>query len=78
MKAARQVLTYCLYSLYVAAMTGLPALGTAPDTAATGMPDAFLQQHCLRCHDAKTQEGQLRIETLSRDFASLSAAAKWA
>jgi hypothetical protein len=78
MKAARQVLTYCLHSLYVAAMTGLPALGAAPDTAASGMPDAFLSRHCLRCHDAKTQEGQLRIDTLSRDFASLSAAAKWA
>ena len=49
-----------------------------PDSQAGGMPDAFLRQHCLRCHDAKTQEGQLRIDTLSRDFASLSAAAKWA
>jgi len=49
-----------------------------PDSRGGGMPDAFLKQHCLRCHDAKTQEGQLRIDTLSRDFASLDATQRWA
>jgi hypothetical protein len=65
----------CLTALVVSAGGGHAA---TPDSRGGGMPDAFLQQHCLRCHDAKTQEGQLRIDTLSRDFASLSAAAKWA
>jgi len=49
-----------------------------PDAVATGMPDAFLERHCLRCHDAGDQQGQLRLDSLDRDFRSLSAAQRWA
>jgi hypothetical protein len=55
----------------------MPAVSGAT-AAAPAAADAFLQQHCLRCHDGETQEGQFRLDTLSRDFASVSAAQKWA
>ena len=43
-----------------------------------GMPDTFLKQHCVRCHDGKVQEGQFRLDTLDRNFTSLLAAERWA
>jgi hypothetical protein len=30
--------------------------------------DAFLSKHCVSCHGPKKQKGDLRIDTLSRDF----------
>ena len=44
----------------------------------SGMPDTFLKQHCVRCHDGKVQEGQLRLDTLDRSFASQLTAERWA
>lgn len=55
-----------------------PSIAATADESTVGMPDAFLQRHCLRCHDAKLQEGQLRLDTLDRDFNSLFAAQRWA
>ena len=37
----------------------------------------FFQTYCLRCHDAKKQEGKLRLDTLSRDFADEAVAQRW-
>lgn len=37
----------------------------------------FLTKHCLRCHDDKVQKGELRIDTLSRDFAGGGSAGHW-
>ncbi|MSR65730.1 MAG: DUF1587 domain-containing protein, partial [Verrucomicrobiae bacterium] len=37
----------------------------------------FFQTYCLRCHDAKKQEGKLRLDTLSRDFADQAVAQRW-
>src|SRR5262245_39687332 len=37
----------------------------------------FLQKFCLRCHDDKKQEGEFRLDTLSRDFADAKAAQQW-
>lgn len=39
---------------------------------------SFLQTHCFRCHGEKKQKGDFRMDTLSRDFADLKAAEKWA
>ena len=44
----------------------------------SGMPDTFLKQHCVRCHDGKVQEGQFRLDTLDRSFASQLTAERWA
>jgi PAS domain-containing protein len=30
--------------------------------------DAFLEKHCLRCHGPQREEGDIRIDQLSRDF----------
>ena len=30
--------------------------------------ETFLNEHCLNCHRAKKEKGDLRIDTLSRDF----------
>ncbi len=38
---------------------------------------AFLQQHCFECHDADTQKGKLRLDTLPPDFASHATAETW-
>ena len=68
-----------LLTLAVAWLLGPPVAWAEPAT--TGQQAAanrFLEQHCIRCHDGQTQEGQFRIDDLSRDFASLSAAQQWA
>ena len=38
----------------------------------------FFKTHCLRCHDAKKQKGDFRLDNLSHDFANSLAAEKWA
>ena len=37
----------------------------------------FFTRYCLRCHDAKKQEGQFRLDTLSRDFTDMLNAQRW-
>ena len=34
-------------------------------------------KYCLRCHNAETQEGQFRLDTLSRDFTDMLVAQRW-
>ena len=38
----------------------------------------FLAEHCVRCHGEKKQKGNLRLDTLSRDFAAPLSASHWA
>ena len=38
---------------------------------------AILAKYCLRCHDAKKQEGQFRLDTLSRDLHDTLVAERW-
>ena len=40
--------------------------------------DAFFSRHCLRCHDAGTQEGGFRLDTLAHDFGDMTVAERWA
>jgi hypothetical protein len=39
--------------------------------------DTYLANHCLRCHNDSTQEGNFRIDNLPRDFTSTSHAEIW-
>ena len=66
----------------------LPGTPVSPGSAAGegGAADAaqfdqavlpFLQANCFRCHGEKEQKGELRIDTLSRDFAGGGAATHW-
>ena len=57
----------------------LPLSARAAESGATAaVAEQFLRQHCVRCHDASVQEGQFRIDTLDRSFATHSAAERWA
>ncbi|NDH93287.1 MAG: DUF1588 domain-containing protein [Planctomycetia bacterium] len=47
-------------------------------TAAAEPFEAFLQQHCLRCHGPDLAERDLRIDQLSRDFAAGTDGHLWA
>ncbi|HWB04469.1 MAG TPA: DUF1592 domain-containing protein [Verrucomicrobiales bacterium] len=49
----------------------------APPPAASPLTP-FLSEHCLRCHGEKKQKGDLRLDTLPRDFSSPLPAAHWA
>jgi len=84
---AAALIVRLLASLLASLLVGPPAAHA--ETAADKLPAAtadsqaaaatrFFEQHCLRCHDGQTQEGQFRIDDLSRDFTSLVAAEKWA
>ena len=56
--------------------------GQAADAPASTDFDAavkpFLEEHCTRCHGEKKHKGELRLDTLSRDFAAGGAAMHWA
>jgi mono/diheme cytochrome c family protein len=61
------------------------AVGAEPATAAAGeavagatLARGFIEQHCLRCHDAKRQEGEFRLDTLAADFTNEQGANRWA
>ncbi|MSU33798.1 MAG: DUF1592 domain-containing protein [Pedosphaera sp.] len=38
----------------------------------------FLSEHCVRCHGEKKQKGNLRLDTLPRNFAAPLSASHWA
>lgn len=56
--------------------------GTGFSTAGATSPaepyEAFLTQHCIACHGPEHQEGELRIDSLSRDFKLGGEAHRWA
>jgi hypothetical protein len=64
----------------------LPLVVVAALQAANG-PDAakefegvvrpFLEAHCFACHGDKKQKGDLRLDTLARDFVSANTAGHW-
>ena len=49
------------FSIYLLLFFGLSAYGVKP-------LEGFLTKHCVRCHGPKKEKGDLRIDTLSRDF----------
>jgi hypothetical protein len=40
--------------------------------------EAFVTQHCIRCHGTEKEEGDFRVDLLSRDFASGTDSHHWA
>ncbi len=60
-------------------MVALTRYVTGTETAKAGEPfEAFLTQHCLRCHGPDAEEGGLRVDQLSRDFKSGADSHLWA
>lgn len=49
----------------------------AASVVADDEPRAFFERHCVRCHGAKAQEGEFRLDTLSRDFSDAATAQLW-
>ncbi len=54
------------------------SLGLAGAVRAAEPFDAFLEQHCVRCHGPEKEKGDLRIDQLSRDFKLGADAHHWA
>ena len=52
-------------------------LGASSVSAAEPL-ESFLQKHCVRCHGAQKEEGDIRIDRLSRDFKSGVDSHHWA
>lgn len=46
--------------------------------AAESPTKAFFAEHCVRCHGAKQQKGEFRVDTLSTNFTDLAVAQHWA
>ena len=53
------------------------ALAASSAPAAESL-EAFLQNHCVRCHGPQREEGDLRIDRLSRDFTAGADTHQWA
>ena len=53
------------------------ASGMASASAAEPF-EAFLKKHCIRCHGPQKEEGDIRIDRLSRDFTSGLDSHQWA
>jgi hypothetical protein len=68
-------LRHCLQTLALC----WPVLSSLPVAAATlpAPTKSFLQKHCYECHDADTQKGKLRLDTLAPDFALPATAETW-
>ena len=56
------------HAYFKAAMLLTASLGSAGAIKAAEPFEAFLEQHCLRCHGPEKEKGDLRIDQLSRDF----------
>lgn len=59
-------------SLFFAALTGCGLLAEGANLAKD-----FLREHCLRCHDAKTTKGGLRLDQVGQDFTDLRTSEVW-
>lgn len=46
-------------------------------TSFTVKAQPFFAKYCLRCHDAKKQEGKFRLDTLPRNFTDMLVAQRW-
>lgn len=55
-------------SSFAAALLFATSLGWAGAARAAKPFDAFLENHCIRCHGPEKEKGDLRIDRLSRDF----------
>ena len=50
-----------------------------PDAAGFGQQiQPFLKEHCVSCHGAEKQKGDLRLDTLPNRFEDAATAARWA
>lgn len=66
-------------TILFAAMS-FPGTVVADDQPSAVMPQehaAFFRENCLKCHNAKTQEGKVNLQTLSFNLNTLETAELW-
>ncbi|MBA4190724.1 MAG: hypothetical protein C0467_22290 [Planctomycetaceae bacterium] len=63
------------FAVMLALATASPAVAAPDDFEKLVLP--YFAEYCNRCHDAKTQKGEFRLDTLSRDFAAGTSTMKW-
>ncbi len=69
----------CIFANRITTITlAIACLSFAGVTCGAEPFDAFLAKHCVRCHGPQKEEGDLRIDQLSRDFKSGSDTHHWA
>lgn len=61
--------------MFTMVTAGNAAGAPAPDAAAALEP--YFKEHCLRCHGEKKQKGDLRLDTLVRDFTGGPETERW-
>lgn len=74
-----RIRTPSLFVILLLAACGRTASADAPVGGHAEFDEAvapFLAQHCVKCHGEKKQKGELRLDTLSRDFNG-AAAQRW-
>jgi mono/diheme cytochrome c family protein len=64
--------------LLVAAILFAPPIYNASVVCGQEPFEAFLTEHCVRCHGPEKKKGELRIDQLSRNFNSSADAQRWA
>lgn len=66
------MIRFVFFALFASATLGRAAT-TVPDKQVA----AFLKQHCTKCHDAKKQKGDLRLDNLAVDLTSPKIMSHW-
>src|SRR6056297_185265 len=66
------------HTLLAAALFLIASVGLAGAAHAAEPYEAFVSKYCIACHGPDQQEGELRIDQLSRDFALGGEAHRWA
>ena len=59
-------------------LSSIFCLASPADLSASEPFEAFLAKHCVRCHGSQKEEGDIRIDRLSRDFKSGLDSHHWA
>ena len=67
--SARHLMLCVVVCVVVGVEVGVE-VGVAVSASAAESFEAFLGKHCVRCHGAQKEEGDIRIDRLSRDFKS--------
>jgi len=67
-----------LTAFILAAITSPLFAAENPQSALENKVRSFVNSHCVRCHGAKVQEGELALHNLSTDLSKTDAANTWA
>ena len=76
--AAAMTMKQVLATLVLALLAMVSTSQGADETAGFAKAvEPFFAKYCFRCHDAKKQEGEFRLDTLQRHFEDMAVAQRW-